>query len=86
MKLTSSDIAKQHEFNIAEACARGLLEQPNLNSERWCNELADAMFILYPNMTLDYHCNCDFQAEDDLKRSLARDLRNTIERFIQDVL
>lgn len=89
MKLTSSDIAKQHEFNIAEACARGLLEQPNLSSERWCNDLADEMFILHPDMELDYPCDCEYITDEEneaFKRSLARDLRNTIERFIQDEL
>lgn len=63
MKLTSSDVAKQHEFNIAEACARGLLEQPNLSSERWCNDLACAMFILYPYMEIDYNCDCASEYE-----------------------
>lgn len=66
MKLTSSDIAKQHEFNIAEACARGLLEQPNLSSERWCNELADAMFILHPYMELEYNCDCASEFEYEI--------------------
>ena len=63
MKLTSKQMQDQQSYNMAEACARGLLEHPNLSSERWCNDLACAMFILYPSMELDYNCDCATEYE-----------------------
>lgn len=89
MKLTSEQIEKQQGFNEAAASARLLLETPILESRMWCNRLADAMFILHPDMKLDYNCDCEYITDEEneaFKQSLASDLRNTIERFIHEEL
>lgn len=76
MKLTSSDIVKQQNFNEAEARARGLLEHPNLESRMWCNNLASAMFVLYPDMEIDYNCDCASEFEYEIAQ---------LERQVEDL-